>query len=112
MTPTEPPATVQCATCSADALPGRLLCEVCKGHAQELERIRLNLPARMRTAGAGVAIALALLGCSLTPEQRAKVAADVVSKAPAACLVYQSTAKRTPEADAVCAAIQRPCEGP
>lgn len=53
-----------CVCCADPALPGRLLCETCKGHALELERVRLSLPPIGRRIGAAVAIALAVLSCS------------------------------------------------
>ncbi len=102
--------SVACVTCTADALPGRLLCATCKAHAQELETLRLTLPRYGRRVGMVAALAIALCSCSPTPEQRVKFAADVIKAAPAACLVYSANPKaHTPEGDALCAAIVRPC---
>ncbi len=49
---------MKCATCTGQASPGKLLCEQCRGYAQELEDIRLRLPLRL-----SFALTLALTGC-------------------------------------------------
>lgn len=99
---------MRCATCAGEASPGKLLCEQCRGYAQELEDIRLKLPARL-----ALVLALVLLpGCaSVSQAERAKLASDIIKAAPAACLIYQAGTVKTPEADVMCKAIQHPTCG-